>query len=449
MYSCANIGSLGGGPVDDKSPILKATNLSTTQFKSDRIELEFNEFITLNDAEKNIQIIPKHSTLKITTHQKEIIIRLDSQLHPNTTYNLIINGGIADNNAGNKFYLNKYFTVSETIDTSFIQLKINTNNFKNLKLCINTNNGTDSFKNFNTDYLYQNLEEKIKVYNNARNLNAWLYTDKNNDNKPDLYEPINFIKNLTHDSLQILKISVWNKPFKILDCQLDSTYKYMKLFYEENYNKLRVNEGIGINHSDYVIYTPKYCIIKLNQKFNSFIKDSSFKFELKKEFKKYFLENLKIWKNKNSYTLEYLNPNNQTKNTSETDFKAIRRTISNSLDTFIINQNNFDISNTFKISEFKINEEQKLAELKIDIIDENSQKNYVVILIKEGTINKIFYSIKNINEFIEPGSYKIEIYNLNYEEEFNPFEMKSFAKPIYEKSLYLKASWEEIMTIKL
>ena len=45
--------------------------------------------------------------------------------------------------------------------------------------------------------------------------------------------------------------------------------------------------------------------------------------------------------------------------------------------------------------------------------------------------------------------YKIEIYKHNYENEFNPIFMIKNMQPIYEKTLYLKASWEEKLDIKV
>ena len=51
-----------------------------------------------------------------------------------------------------------------------------------------------------------------------------------------------------------------------------------------------------------------------------------------------------------------------------------------------------------------------------------------------------------------PGNFPVEMLTFrgyNYENEFNPFKMIKNTIPIYEKVLYLKASWEEKLVIKI
>jgi hypothetical protein len=151
LNSCANIGTLGGGPIDDKSPILIKSNLTKYNFKDKNITLEFDEFITLNNPEKNIQILPKYFKYKATSTGKKLFIHLDSLPKDGITYNLIISGGVVDNNAGNKFYFNTIYSSDKNIDTSVIKINIsNINEYKNIKACLNTNFGKDSFEFFKT-----------------------------------------------------------------------------------------------------------------------------------------------------------------------------------------------------------------------------------------------------------------------------------------------------------
>ena len=153
LSSCANVGTLGGGPMDEKPPVLLKSNLSRDNFTSKSIVLEFDEYVNLNNAEKNILIIPKPCNLKISSINKKVVIQLDSQLKNNITYNLIISGGIIDNNASNKFFYNYIFSANKLIDSSMIQINVsNIENNQSLKVCINSNNGSDSFKTFNTEY---------------------------------------------------------------------------------------------------------------------------------------------------------------------------------------------------------------------------------------------------------------------------------------------------------
>ena len=86
LSSCANVGTLGGGPMDEKPPVLLKSNLSRDNFTSKSIVLEFDEYVNLNNAEKNILIIPKPCNLKISSINKKVVIQLDSQLKNNITY---------------------------------------------------------------------------------------------------------------------------------------------------------------------------------------------------------------------------------------------------------------------------------------------------------------------------------------------------------------------------
>ena len=195
--SCANVGTLGGGAVDEQVPILVKTNLKRDGFTDKDIVLEFDEYISLSNAEKNISLIPKHSTFKISSQNRKVTIKLDSALKKNTCYNLIISGAIVDNNAGNNYKLNTIFSVNELQDSSFIKIKIpNIKEFKNIKASVNNNIGSDSFRAFNTAYTLAVETDEI-VFRGIKDsvYNLWLYTDNNNDNIPDVCEPINFIKN--------------------------------------------------------------------------------------------------------------------------------------------------------------------------------------------------------------------------------------------------------------
>ena len=70
-------------------------------------------------------------------------------------------------------------------------------------------------------------------------------------------------------------------------------------------------------------------------------------------------------------------------------------------------------------------------------------------IFKDGKLLSKKYSLNSLDEYYEPGVYKLEIYRHNYEEIFSPYKMNKNASPIYEKVLYLKASWEEKLVIKI
>lgn len=107
--SCANTTAApAGGPVDSIPPLLTATipdvNQSRVSTTLKRVELQFNEYVKLVDPNKNIMLSPppeKNPTVR--TKGKGIVVDLENELLPNTTYSLYFGNAIQDNNEGNPF----------------------------------------------------------------------------------------------------------------------------------------------------------------------------------------------------------------------------------------------------------------------------------------------------------------------------------------------------------
>ncbi len=450
LSSCANVGTLGGGPMDEKPPVLLKSNLSRDNFTSKSIVLEFDEYVNLNNAEKNILIIPKPCNLKISSINKKVVIQLDSQLKNNITYNLIISGGIIDNNASNKFFYNYIFSANKLIDSSMIQINVsNIENNQSLKVCINTNNGSDSFKSFNTEYTMSVTNEKI-IYKgiNKESVNVWLYTDKNNDNKPDLYEPINFIKNIKKDSSYNLSLINWKKPFKINKVINDENFQFIKIFYDKEENISSIVSQIKIDSNDLVLITPEFSIAKNNNNTSRFLIDTSIKFNYKFDLKDYIIKSIEIVKTRNNYTVQYKLPFDYKKHQKNNHLNVHRRTLNIKPDTFIITDKNLSIQDTFNLKNINIIEDQKFSHLDLSIKSPTGN-SFDIKITKNGKYFKTVFDTNLIDEYFEPNVYKIEIYKHNYENEFNPIFMIKNMQPIYEKTLYLKASWEEKLDIKV
>ena len=450
LSSCANVGTLGGGPMDEKPPVLLKSNLSRDNFTSKSIVLEFDEYVNLNNAEKNILIIPKPCNLKISSINKKVVIQLDSQLKNNITYNLIISGGIIDNNASNKFFYNYIFSANKLIDSSMIQINVsNIENNQSLKICINSNNGSDSFKSFNTEYMMSVTNEKI-IYKgiNKESVNLWLYTDKNNDNKPDLYEPINFIKNIKKDSSYNLSLINWKKPFKINKVINDENFQFIKIFYDKEENISSIVSQIKIDSNDLVLITPEFSIAKNNNNTSRFLIDTSIKFNYKFDLKDYILKSIEIVKTRNNYTVQYKLPFDYKKHQKNSHLNVHRRTLNIKPDTFIITDKNLSIQDTFNLKNINIIEDQKFSHLDLSIKSPTGN-SFDIKITKNGKCFKTVFDTNLIDEYFEPNVYKIEIYKHNYENEFNPIFMIKNMQPIYEKTLYLKASWEEKLDIKV
>jgi len=101
---CASISPPTGGPRDSIPPrIVRAAPAPyTTNFKGDRITLDFNEFIQLKDQQKLFFVSPPGSRKPmLTIKNKSLIVQFEEPLDSATTYRLDFGNSIVDNNEGN------------------------------------------------------------------------------------------------------------------------------------------------------------------------------------------------------------------------------------------------------------------------------------------------------------------------------------------------------------
>ncbi len=104
---CANITSPTGGKKDKIPPklvsISPADSLLNTRTK--RIELYFNEYITVNNAVKEVQISPMLAIDPVVTGlNKHVVVKIvDSLLEENTTYRISFGNAVQDLHEGNPF----------------------------------------------------------------------------------------------------------------------------------------------------------------------------------------------------------------------------------------------------------------------------------------------------------------------------------------------------------
>jgi len=101
---CANIIPPSGGPRDSLPPVLvKAEPAdSTLNFKGNRIVLTFDEFVDLQDIQRNLLFIPTfEKNPEITAKLRTLTIRLLDSLEANTTYTFNFGDAIKDINESN------------------------------------------------------------------------------------------------------------------------------------------------------------------------------------------------------------------------------------------------------------------------------------------------------------------------------------------------------------
>ena len=103
LLSCAQIGSITGGPKDIVAPYIVTSQPLDGQLNvtTNRIEIEFNEFVVLQKASENIILLPSNVAYETKLVNKSLVLELKDTLSRNTTYSLYLNGAIRDLTEGN------------------------------------------------------------------------------------------------------------------------------------------------------------------------------------------------------------------------------------------------------------------------------------------------------------------------------------------------------------
>ncbi len=121
LLGCAQIGMPTGGDRDSIAPVLLSAvpALKTTNFTGNKIVLNFDEYIDLQDVQKNVLISPLQKNIPtISFKLKTVTVKLKDSLLPNTTYAINFGNAIKDNNEGNPFKNFTYvFSTGNTIDS--------------------------------------------------------------------------------------------------------------------------------------------------------------------------------------------------------------------------------------------------------------------------------------------------------------------------------------------
>lgn len=104
LYSCASIGRLEGGAIDETPPrfVTSSPLPGALHNKKKKIVIEFDEFIKLEKANEKVVISPPQvQQPEIKANGKKVVITLQDTLKANTTYTVDFADAIQDNNEGN------------------------------------------------------------------------------------------------------------------------------------------------------------------------------------------------------------------------------------------------------------------------------------------------------------------------------------------------------------
>ena len=124
LSACANRGTPTGGEIDTDPPVVLKSSPEnyTTNFKAEEIEIIFDEYIRLNNTQKELiispPIDPQPLIMPMGSASKILSISEFDSLQENTTYSFHFGESIEDNNEGNAFPFYKYvLSTGSSIDS--------------------------------------------------------------------------------------------------------------------------------------------------------------------------------------------------------------------------------------------------------------------------------------------------------------------------------------------
>ena len=128
LTRCANVVAPTGGAKDVTPPKVveaKPANHST-RFSSNKVEITFDEFVTLNNANQQVLFSPPLSVKPdIKLSSQTVSIKFKEDLQPNTTYTIHFGEAIKDLHEGNQFKNYYYsFSTGEVLDTLSLAGKV-------------------------------------------------------------------------------------------------------------------------------------------------------------------------------------------------------------------------------------------------------------------------------------------------------------------------------------
>jgi len=126
LCSCAQIGSITGGPKDNKAPaIVTSTPVDgQTNVNLNQIIIEFDEFIKLDNPKENIVLLPSNVAFDFVLKGKTLMIYFDKALSQNTTYSLYLNEAVKDITEGNDSLIQLVFSTGADIDSNRVSFRV-------------------------------------------------------------------------------------------------------------------------------------------------------------------------------------------------------------------------------------------------------------------------------------------------------------------------------------
>lgn len=121
LAGCAQVGTISGGPEDERAPGIVENGMQppngSTHFQSRQISLTFDEYIKLNNPAETIIVSPADAKIKAEIKKKTVLLTIEGELKPETTYAIYLNGTVQDIRESNDSLIQYVFSTGDYIDT--------------------------------------------------------------------------------------------------------------------------------------------------------------------------------------------------------------------------------------------------------------------------------------------------------------------------------------------
>jgi len=128
LIQCARPGMPGGGPKDEQPPqILKyEPDNYSANFTVDKFEIEFDEFIELDNINQKLLISPPMNELPdFKAKGKTLVVKFNEELKENTTYSIFFGDAVVDITERNPLKENTYiFSTGDKVDSMSMEGKV-------------------------------------------------------------------------------------------------------------------------------------------------------------------------------------------------------------------------------------------------------------------------------------------------------------------------------------
>lgn len=258
--NCANRGRPSGGEKDVTPPVIVKSDPEnfSTNFTGTQIKIVFNEFIKVNNLQKQLIISPPMDPAPEIAPQgvasRYITIKIKDTLDPNTTYAFNFGNSIVDNNEANPYPFYRYvFSTGDYIDSLSVKGNIidatlrQPDEYVSVMLYEMDSTFTDSTIYKHRPKYITNTLDSTTVFS-IDNIKAGKYMlialkDENQDSKyQQRSDKIGFLKNpitVPTDSLYTIKLFQENPDAKIINPRLISGEK-IAFGYEGDYENMNI-----------------------------------------------------------------------------------------------------------------------------------------------------------------------------------------------------------------